>query len=74
MWGVSVGSSRSQKIELCVIDMLVQKQCETVRSAELDQLVRFMIRVGFTHAHGVRASSAHDWRQKPPTSPQMMIT
>ena len=52
-WGVSVASPRSQKIEPCVLDMLVQKQCKTIRSAELDQLVRFMIRVGFTHPHGV---------------------
>lgn len=52
-WGVSVASSRSQNIEPCVLDMLVQKQCETVRSAELDQLVRFMIGVGSTHAHRV---------------------
>lgn len=50
---VSVASSRSQKIEPCVFDMLVQKQCKTISSAELDQLVRFMIRVGSTHPYGV---------------------
>lgn len=52
-WEVSVASPRSQKIEPCVFDMLVQKQCKTISSAELDQLVRFMIRVGFTHTYVV---------------------
>lgn len=53
-WGLSAASPRSQKIELCVLDMLVQKQCKTIRSSELDQHIGFVIRVGSTHPHRVR--------------------